>query len=105
MVPVTGLSGSIILMRSRVVVVLIVVVIVVVIAVLSTFDTIVRPMTYVFIISVRTAIGSVRTMSFFSLISRRVRTRPMSSTCPTRRTMVIVVTLSRHDLRRSEVSV
>ena len=96
---VSGLSWSIISMCLRIVVVLIVVVI----GVVSTIRSIIRSLTYVIIVSVRTAIGSVRAMSLFSSISRWVRTRPMSPACPTRRTMVGEVSLSRHEFWRWEV--
>jgi hypothetical protein len=98
---VSGLSWTIISIRLRIVVVLIVVVI----GVVSTIRSIIRSLTYVIIVSVRTAIGSVRAMSLFSSISRRVRTRPMSRACPTRRTMVGEVPLSRHEFWKWEVSV
>ena len=92
----SGLCRTIISMRLRIVVVLIVVVI----DVVSTIRSMSRSLTYVMIVSVRMAIGSVRAMSFFSSISRRVRTRPMSRACPTRRTMVGEVPLSRHEFWR-----
>ena len=97
----SGLCRTIISVRLRMFVVLIVVVI----DVVSTIRSMSRSLTYVMIVSVRMAIGSVRAMSFFSSISRRVRPRPMSRGCLTRRTMVGEVPLSRHEYWRWEVSV